>query len=329
MQRRDVLRAAAAFGSFAGTLPLSMPIGAQPTGNTVVWSGFPPGGLGDQVSRPLMDQLRGKIAQNLVYDAKPGASGRIAAEYVKRAAPDGNTLLQCPAGVMTLHPHVFKKLGYDPLADFLPVAGLCSFAFVFTAGPGLPANVRTVADYVAFAKAKPDQAHYGVPSTGNALHLSGMLLSRNAGLDLRVIPYKGGGPLLTDLLGGQVPVSFNVVSEVLPHIRAGRLRALAVTSPARWKGMPDTPTLAELGYRDIAFTEWLGWFAPTGTPEAKVGVLNTAVNAQLESAAMRDVFERNALEPLGGSTVALAAQVKREYELWQRIVKTTGFTPED
>lgn len=155
MQRRDVLRAAAAFGSFAGTLPLSMPIGAQPAGNTVVWSGFPPGGLGDQVSRPLMDQLRGKIAQNLVYDAKPGASGRIAAEYVKRAAPDGNTLLQCPAGVMTLHPHVFKKLGYDPFADFVPVAGLCSFAFVFTAGPGLPANVRTVADYVALPRPSP------------------------------------------------------------------------------------------------------------------------------------------------------------------------------
>lgn len=325
MQRRTLLGQCLALGALATGLDAR----AQTGGNAVLWSGFPSGGLGDQVSRPLIEQLRGKTAQNLVYDSKPGAAGRIAAEFVKRSAPDGNNMLQCPAGVLTLHPHVFKKLNYDPLADFTPVAGLCSFTFVFTAGPGLPANIKTVPEYIAWAKANPAQANYGVPSTGTALHMAGMLLSRGAGADMRVIPYKGGGPLLTDLLGGQVPVSFNVVSEVLPHIRSGKLRALAVTSATRWKAMPETPTLAELGYKDISFVEWLGWFAPTGTPAAKIATLNAAVNEALGSPAMTEVFQRNALEPLGGSTAALAAATKKEHEYWARVVKSTGFTPED
>ncbi|MES2611864.1 MAG: tripartite tricarboxylate transporter substrate-binding protein [Pseudomonadota bacterium] len=322
MQRRTFLGA----GALASA---GFPAWSQNSGNTVVWSGFPSGGLGDQVSRPLMDQLRGKYPQNLVYDTKPGAGGRIAAEFVKRAAPDGSNLLQCPGGVLTLHPHVFKKLNYDPLGDFVAVAGLCNFTFAFTAGPGLPAHIKTVADYVAWAKANPSQANYGVPSTGTSLHMAGMLLSRDAGLSMNVIPYKGGGPLLTDLLGGQVPVSFNVVSEVLPHAAAGKLRILAVTSPTRWKALPDTPTLHELGYKDIAFVEWLGWFAPAATPVAKMAALNAAVNEQIKTAAMAEVFQRNALEPLGGSMPSLTALTKKDHEYWGRMVKATGFTPED
>ncbi|WP_028601815.1 Bug family tripartite tricarboxylate transporter substrate binding protein [Ottowia thiooxydans] len=325
MQRRDLLRAAAAAGLVGGGLPAF----GQPSGNIVVWSGFPSGGLGDQVSRPLMDQLRGKFPQNLIYDSKPGAAGRIAAEFVKRSAPDGNNLFQAPAGLLTLHPHVFKKLPYDPLVDFTAVAGLCNFTYSFTAGPGLPAHIKTVQEYLAWAKANPGQANYGVPSIGTSLHLSGMLLSRASGVELRAIPYKGGGPLLTDLLGGQVPVSFNVVSEVLPHVRSGKLRTLAVTSPNRWKGMTDIPTLVELGYKDISFVEWLGWFAPAGAPAAKVASLNAAVNSQLTSPAMAEVFEKNALQPLGGSPAQLTALVKSDYDHYMNVVKATGFTPEE
>jgi len=324
LQRRAVLRAGAALAPLGAFGPAF----AQ-AGNTFVWSGFPAGGLGDQVTRPLVEQMRGKLPQNIVYDAKPGAAGRIAAEFVKRSTPDAGNLLQCPGGVMTLHPHVFKKLTYDPLADFVPVAGLCSFTFVFTAGPGLPAEVRTVEDYVKWAKANPGQANYGVPSTGSALHFAGMLLSRATGAEMRTIPYKGGGPLLTDLLGGQVPVSFNVVSEVLPHIRAGKLRALAVTSPTRWKALPDTPNLVELGYKDIAMVEWLGWFAPAGTPTARVAPLNAAVNEALASSAMTESLARNGLEPFRVSADALGATVRREYAYWAQAAKATNFTPED
>ncbi|MBS7781385.1 tripartite tricarboxylate transporter substrate-binding protein [Acidovorax sp. CCYZU-2555] len=325
MQRRTFLGATALAAR-------AWPAHAQSPGNTVIWSGFPAGGLGDMVTRPLLEQLRGKTPQNLVYDSKPGAGGRIAAEFVKRAAPDGHTLLQSPAGVLTLHPHVFKKLNYEPLTDFVAVAGLCSYTYAFTAGPGVPAQVRTVADYLAWAKAHPTQAHYGIPSTGTALHMAGMLLARGAGLALNPIPYKGGGPLLTDLLGGQVPVSFNVLSEVLPHVASGKLRVLAVTSPTRWKALPDTPTLQELGYKDIAFVEWLGWFAPAATPVARLAALNAAVSEQIRTPAMAEVFQRNALEPFapsGGAMPALAALLQKDHADWKRVVRTTGFTPED
>lgn len=302
---------------------------AQSNPNIVVWSGFPAGGLGDQISRPLIDQLRGHYPQALIFDAKPGAGGRIAASFVKRSAPDGNNLLQCPAGVMTLHPHVYTNLGYDPLEDFMPVSALCHFTFVMTAGPGLPSDISTVEQYLKWAATHPKQANYGIPSRGSALHMAGMLLSKHSGVPLEPIPFKGGGPLLTNLLGGQVPVSFNVISEVLPHIRSGKLRALAVTSPERWPALSNTPTLRELGYKDIAFTEWLGWFAPVETSRAKLDALNQAVQSRMAQTEMQQVLEKNALQPVPGSVEALRTRVRNDYTYWKDVVAFTGFTPEE
>lgn len=326
MQRRTMLCAGAALvGAGAG-----LPARAQATGNAVIWSGFPAGGgLGDQVARPLIEALRGRYPQTLLYDHKPGASGRIAAEHVKRAAPDGNTLFGCPSSLMTLHPHVFKKLPYDTLADFTPIVGLCTYTSVFTAGPGLPASIRTVPEYLAWARANPSLANYGVPATGSTLHLAGAMLGRQAGVDMRVIPYKGGAPLLTDLRGGQVPVSFNVVSEVLPHLRAGTLRALAVTSPTRWSALPDTPTLTELGYKEVGFVDWLGWYGPAGMPAARVQALNTAVNEALGHATMQEVIAKNGLEAMRVTPQALAALLRENHAYWGQVVKVTGFKPED
>lgn len=326
MQRRTLLRASAALGGLAAGWPAR----SQTPGTVTLWSGFPMGGgLGDQVNRPLLDGLRGRYPQTLIYDAKPGAGGRIAAEFVKRSAPDGNTIYGCPSTVMTLHPHVFKKLPYDTLADFVPIVGVCSYTAVFTAGPGLPASVRTVDEYLKWAKANPNQANYGVPATGSSLHLAGAMLSRQSGVEMQTVAYRGGAPLLNDLRGGQIPVSFNVVSEVLPHIRAGALRALAVSAPTRWKALPDTPTLTELGYKDLAFVDWLAWYGPAGLPDAKVQALNGAVNEVLRTAAMQDVIERNGLAPLIVSPAELATQVRDNHAFWQRVVKATGFTPED
>jgi len=326
MQRRTLLRASAALGGLAAGLPAW----AQNPANVTLWSGFPVGGgLGDQVNRPLLEGLRGKYPQNFIYEAKPGASGRIAAEHVKRSAPDGNTLYGCPSSVMTLHPHVFKKLPYDTLADFTPIAGLCSYTAVFTAGPGLPAEIRTVADYLKWAKANPSQANYGIPATGSSLHLAGALLGKQSGVDLQAVAYRGGAPLLTDLRGGQVPVSFSVVSEVLPHIRAGALRALAVSAPTRWKALPDTPTLTELGYKEVAFVDWLAWYGPAGIPSAKVLALNGAVNEVLKTPAMLEALQRNGLEPMVVTPERLALAVRENHAFWQNVVKITGFTPED
>lgn len=325
IDRRQFVRAAAA----AMAAGLSRPLLAQPA-TTFIWSGFPVGGLGDQITRPLIERMRGRYPGNLVMDSKPGAGGRIAAEFVKRSAPDGGNLLAVPTSPITLYPHTYgRKLTYDPLVDFVPVAPLAVYTFSMTAGPGLPATVRTVADFVAWAKANPTLANYGVPAAGSVPHFIGMMLERATGTPLTSVAFKGGAPLLQDLMGGQIPVSFNVVSEVLPHIQSGKLRALAVSSPQRWPALSEVPTLVELGHRDLAFVEFLGWYAPARTPKELVDRLNAAVQQAQQTPEMHEVFRRTGLQPLVESPDAFAARVRQEIQRWGPIVKATGFTPED
>ena len=302
---------------------------AQPA-QTIIWSGFPPGGLGDQVTRPLLDKLRGRWPGNLILDSKVGAGGRIAADFVKRATADGATLLQVPSSIVTLYPHTYgKKLSYDPLTDFVAVSPLAAYTISMTVGPMVPAEVKTLADFVRWAKANPDKANYGIPAAGSAPHFAGMMFERASGVPFKSIPYRGGAPLLQDLMGGQIPVAFNVVSEVLQHVKSGRLRSLAVASPQRWAALPEVPTFTELGYKDIVVVEFLGWYAPAKTPPDLVRQLNAAVQEALGSAEMQEVFTRNGLLALRQSPEAFAALVKDELGRWGPIVKASGFTPED
>lgn len=326
LQRRRWLAALIAWAGLAGTALAQTAAPAQ----TIVWSGFPPGGLGDQVTRPLLDKLKGRWQGSLILDSKVGAGGRIAADFVKRAAADGSTLLQVPSSVITLYPHTYgKKLNYDPLVDFVPISPLASYTISMTVGPLVPVEVKTLADFVRWARANPDKANYGVPALGSAPHFAGMMFERAAGVPLKSIPYKGGAPLLQDLLGGQIPVAFNVISEVLPHVKAGRLRALALGSPQRWAALPEVPTFTELGYKDIVVVEFLGWYAPARTPPELVRQLNAAVQEALATPEMQDVFARNGLLVLRHSPEAFAAHVREEVQRWGPLVKSTGFTPED
>lgn len=316
----------ASLGSAALLLPRRA---AAQAGSTVVWSGFPPGGLGDQVTRPLLDRLKGRWPATMILDGKPGAGGRIAAEFVKRAAPDGANLLQTPSSIVTIYPHIYAKLPYNPLTDFVPVTPLCTYAVSFTAGPGLPAEIRTVAEYLKWAKENPAKASYGIPAAGSALHFGGMLLARASGVPLNNVPYRGGGPLLQDLLGGQVPVSFNVVSEVQPHVKAGRLRSLAVTSRERWPGLPDVPTMAEAGFKEIDIVEFLGWYAPAGTSADLVGRLNAAVAEAMKTPEMQAVLDKIGLQPLSQSPAEFNKLVRAEHDRWAGLVKATGFKAEE
>lgn len=324
--RREFALAAAAAMAAGG---LAHPLRAQPS-TTVVWSGFPAGGLGDQVARPLVERLRGRFPGNLIVDVKPGAGGRIAAEHVKRSAPDGGTLYSAPSSPIVLFPHLYgPRLTYDPMVDFVPVTPLASYTFSMTAGPGLPAEVRSVADFLQWARANPTRANYGVPAAGSVAHFVGMMMQRASGAPMTTVAYKGGAPLLQDLMGGQVPIAFNVVSEVLAHVQSGRLRSLAVTSPQRWPALPDVPTLVESGFPDLAFVEFLGWYAPAKTPPEFVQRLNAAVQAALQTPEMQEVFRRTGLQPLVESPEAFAARVRREHQRWGPIVASTGFKPED
>jgi tripartite-type tricarboxylate transporter receptor subunit TctC len=326
MQRRNFLAAGAALAAFgSGGARAQAPL----AGNAFIVSGFPPGGIGDHVARPLAEKLRGKYAANVLVDSRVGAGGRIATEYVKRAAPDGLTILQIPSGVMTLYPHTYKKLTYDPLADFIPVTSTVTYSFVMTAGPGLPAEIRTVADYLKWAKANPKLASYGVPAAGSALHFAGMMLAKASGVELTAVPYKGGAPLLADVLGGQIPVTFNVLGEVMPHIRSGKLRGLAMTGATRSPFLPDVPTMAEVGFKDIVVQEWLGWFVPARTPPEQVNRLNALVRDGLQDTAYVQALAQNGLQPLAQSPQEFDRMLRADQQRWGPVVKASGFSAED
>jgi tripartite-type tricarboxylate transporter receptor subunit TctC len=230
---------------------------------------------------------------------------------------------------MVLYPSIYKKLNYDPFADFAPVSTMVGYAFTFTAGPGLPADVRTVADYVKWAKANPKQANYGIPAAGSALHFAGMMLQRAAGIEMNAVAYRGGAPLLQDVMGGQVPVSFNVLGEVLPHVKSGKLRALAVTTPQRSPFLPEVPTMVEQGYKDIALMEYLSLFAPARTPADTVKRLNSLVREALQQRDFVDSLAANGLQPVHQSPEEFAQMLKADHAKWAAIAKATGFTAED
>jgi tripartite-type tricarboxylate transporter receptor subunit TctC len=286
--------------------------------------------LANQVSRPLLDQLTGRYPSTLILDAKLGAGGRIAADFVKRATPDGATLLQLPSSPISLYLHTYgKTLSYEPLIDFVPVSPLAAYAISMTVGPGVPADVKTVADFVKWAKAHPELANCGIPAPGSAPHLAGMMFARGTGTAMKSIRYKGGAPLLQDLMGGQVPVAFNVISEVLPHIRSGRLRSLAVTSPQRWPALPEVPTMVELGFKDVVLVEYLGWYAPAKTSPEFVRRLNAAVQEALASSELQETFAKLGLQAVRESPESFAARIKDDLARWAPIVKATGFSAED
>ncbi len=329
LNRRALLKASAATGAAPFLLPSSAIAQATGAGTAFVVSGFPAGGMGDNVARPLAEKMRGRYASAVVVESRTGAGGRIAVEHVKRAAPDGLTILQIPSSPMVLYPHTYKKLNYDPLADFIPVSTTVNYGFSFTAGPGLPAEIKTVAEYIQWARANPKMATYGVPAAGSALHFAGMLLQKAAGFDFTVVPYRGGAPLLNDVMGGQIPVSFNVIGEVLPHVRAGKLRSLAVTNPQRSVFLPEVPTMVEQGYKDIAIQEWLGWFVPAKTPADTVAKLNALVREGLQAPEFGEILTKNGLQAIHQSPAEFAAIVRADHQRWAGLAKATGFTAED
>ena len=299
---------------------------AQISGTAFIISGFPAGGIGDLISRPMAEKMRGSYATNVLVNSKVGAGGRLAAEFVKRSNPDGLTILQIPSSVMVLYPHIYKSLNYDPLTDFAPVTATCDYAISFTASSALPAEIKTVADFVTWARANPKQSSYGIPAAGSALHFAGMMLQRAANMEFTAVPYRGGAPLLTDMLAGVVPVSFNVLGEVLPHIRSGKLRSLAIVSRERSPFAPDVPTMIEQGYNDIYLQEWLGWFLPANTSADIVTRLNGFVRDGLQPAETVASLAGSALVPRHMQPQEFAALVKNDSDRWAQIVKATGFT---
>ncbi len=330
MLNRRHLLAAAALASFvfATLTPLAQAQTAIDKPARIV-VGFPPGGSSDVVARLLADQLRGSYAPTVIVENKAGAGGRIGALAVKAGDADGSQFLLTPASILTIYPHVYKKLGYDALADFTPVSTVASVTFAFSVSSAVPASVKTAADYVAWAKANPKDANYGSLAAGATPHFVGTMLSRAAGLHLNHIPFKGGAPLVSDLLGGQIQAGVNVLPEVLPHHQTGKLRILAVSGAKRSRYLPNVPTLAESGFKDVAADEYFAVFAPAKTPPNVVAKLNAAIQQALKSKPLIEALERLSFEVVGQSQAEFGKIVKSELERWGPVVKASGFSSEE
>jgi tripartite-type tricarboxylate transporter receptor subunit TctC len=291
--------------------------------------GFPPGGGADIVARQLADRLRGAYAPAIVVENRPGAGGRIAVEALKKAEADGSAILVSPNPMVTLYPHIYRKLAYDPVRDLAPVTSICSFPLVLVAGPGLAAEVRTARELAHWAKVNPRQASYATSATGSTQHFVGVMFARAAGIELTHVGYKGGGQAMPDLLGGQLPLLIGTPPTLMASLQAGKLRALAVTGAERSPLLPDVPTFGEQGFAGIEMKDWFGVFLPARAPAETVAKLNGAVLEAIRSKEMTDAFAKLAVERGGESPQACASLIAAESRAWAAIVKASGFVGDE
>jgi tripartite-type tricarboxylate transporter receptor subunit TctC len=281
--------------------------------------GFAPGGGTDTVARIVAPKLAASLGTSVVVENKAGAGGNVATEYVARAAPDGYTILLGNVGALTVAPHLVAKLGYDPLRDLAPITMAVVFANVLVVDPKLP--VASLADFVKYAKEKPGAISYGSSGIGGAGHLAGELLKQMAGIDIVHVPYKGGGPAMQGMLGGQVQAIFATPVSAGGQIKGGKVRAVATTGTARSPELPDVPTVAESGYPGYEALNWYAYLAPAATPRPVVDRLNAEIVAALKAPDVREQLARQGVEPQPGTPEALRKYMERELATWGRVVK--------
>lgn len=285
---------------------------------------FPPGGSTDLLARKLAEKLQASMGQPFIVENKPGAGGAVGSEFVAKSPPDGYTLLMGVTGSHGISVSLNPRLAYHPLKDFAPISMVVSAPLVIVVGPGFPAS--TLAEYVAYAKAHPEQVTHSSPGNGTSMHLTGEMFNLAAGTKLVHVPYKGSAGAVNDLIGGQVQSMFGDFLVVLPQVKAGRIKALAVTSMRRHPLLPEVPTVAESGYPGFEALSWQGLFAPAGTPADIVAKLNAQTVKALASDDFREAFAKQGFL-VGGSTPAeFRAFIESEIPKWARIVKTGGVT---
>lgn len=282
---------------------------------------FPPGGAADIVSRALALKLDESLGQQVVVDNRPGAAGNLGTEIASRAAPDGYTVVIVPA-TFTSNPALSSKLAYDPQKSFAPISLVSSSALVLVVHPSLP--VTSIRGLVALAKAKPGELNYASSGVGASAHLAAELFKSATGTNMLHVPYKGQPPAMVDLLSGQVQVMFPNIPVSLPHIKAGRLRALGVTTLTRSSLFPKLPTIAESGLPGFEVNQWSGLLAPAGTPAAIVQKLYEAVSAALKAPGVKAGLSAQGFEPVGSTPEEFAAYIGRETTKWTDVIRKAG-----
>ena len=288
--------------------------------------GFAPGGGTDTAARIVAQKLSENLGQSVVVDNKAGAGGNIAAQHIAMAAPDGYTIHLTSVGPMTVAPHLVKDLPYDPKRDIAPITMGVVFPNVIVVHSGVPA--KTLAEFVALARQKPGQLTYASSGVGGAGHLAGELFKERAGIDMLHVPYKGGGPAMTDLLGGRIDMYVGVPYTVAPHVDAGKLRALATTGAKRASTMPDVPTIAESGYPGFEATNWYAFVAPGKTPKELLDFWNRELARALNDPQVRAELAKHGLDPAPGTREELAQYFERESQKWGKVVREAKITTE-
>ena len=283
---------------------------------------FVAGGGGDTLARTVTNRLAVELKQPVVIDNRAGAGGNLGAEIAARALPDGYTLFYGTNGTHAINQALYKKLPFDPVKDFAPISRLTRIAAILVVNPALP--VKSVAELIDFMKKNPGKVTFASAGNGTTSHLASELFKSMAGVDIVHVPYKGGAPAITDLIGGQVAMMIEVMPNAYQHVKAGKLRALAVTTAQRSAVAPDIPTIAESGLAGYEVSAWDGLWAPAGTPPAIIDKLNVAIRKSLEDPAIIDSLFQRGAEPIPGPPGALGAHVVSETTRWAKVVADSG-----
>lgn len=320
MKRRNALIATA----FAATLPMPSPAQDAPWPSKPIHIIVPggSGGVTDIRARWLAERLAPLLGQSVIVENKPGAGGNLGMEIGARSAPDGYTLTIIHQGVMTVNPHLYSRLNYDPLKDFAPITHLGISPLLLAVHPDVRAT--SVNELVQLAKAKPGQLSFGSPGSGTPPHMAGELFKRMAGIDVVHVPYKGGGQAVSDLVAGHINFSIEGTIVQLPQVKAGRLRALAVTGPRRIPSLPDVPTMAEAGLPGYEFLGWVGIAAPAATPNPIIARLYREISAVMATAQARDWFGAVGADPMADPPEVFSAAIRMEYAKWGKLIPEMG-----
>ena len=316
------------FTSFAaGALACAAPSSAAewaPAKPVRMIVGFPPGGATDLVARLIQPKLTAALGRQVIVENRPGANGVISIEVIARADPDGYTIGMGHIGTLVISPTI-QKVPYDVYKDLAPIGMLVSLQNIIIVNPTLPA--KTLKEYVALAKGKPGVMLYGTSGTGSPGHLAGVLLESLTGISLTHVPYKGGGPLITDLVAGHIPSAFNVISTAVPHVRSGRVRAIAVTGEKRAEALPDVPTVGET-VKGYAATNWYGLVAPAATPPNVIERLNREMTAALKSPDVVQQLKDRGIDAAPSSPADFTKFIRAEEKKWVPIIKKSNIKEE-
>lgn len=287
---------------------------------------FAPGGVSDTSARVIADRLGQRLGQQIVVDNKPGASGNIGSAMVAQSAPDGYTLLLGFDGTIVINPHVFPKVPFDPVKDFVPVGKIGDAALILITHPSVPA--KTLKELVAYSQTRPEGLSYGSAGTGSTPHLAGELLKARTGLKMTHIPYKGGGQAMGDLVGGTLPVLYTAVAGAQQYVKSGKATAIAVSGASRVSTLPDVPTLEESGVTGLVSDSWVGLLAPARTPKEIVDRLSKELNVVVNQPETRERLATLGIDPVGNSPEAFGKQIQADLKKYGEVVKTANIKVE-